>query len=306
MNEIPDTDFLSNVHIQEGVSPAPGVLIAACTINEDHGVPKNKVGVRKRDGWIEFGLSKEAILSVDADASGAAYVMGENGSVVAFDWRASTSQAELKASRQAWPHPAVNDLGPLRRLRFLGRDVVCAGSVGQAYRVAGGQFQRFPTLAMGGEALTIEDLAGHGASDFVAVTSDGYAAHFNGRGWQVIDLPTGASLTSIDRAGENYAMAGKNGTLLLGKLAQGQWSIVPAPDPSRDYWGVAIVGRSVYAAHLGGIDMVSNGSLVPVGIAEAASLQFAVLRGAADGAWSFAGQTIGQVVGDRWRTVVRP
>lgn len=180
MDEISDADFIPDAYIQEGVLPAPGVLIAACTIGDDDDVPKNKVGVRRSSGWLEFRLSGEAILSVDADSAGAAYVLGENGSVIVFDWRAPSIQPELKASRQAWLNPVVEDLGPLGRLRMLGDDVVCAGSVGQAYRVVAGQFHALPPLMVGDEAITIEDLAGTSASDFVAVTSDGYAAHFDG------------------------------------------------------------------------------------------------------------------------------
>lgn len=305
MSTISDLDFVADVYIQEGVCPAPGVLIAACTVGDDYDSPKNKVGVRKDGGWIDFGLSKEAILSVDADESGAAYLLGENGSVVAFDWRTPSTQAELKASRQAWRNAAVEDLGPLRRLRLLGRDLVCAGSVGQAYRVAGGQFDPLPALSLGDEALTIEDLAGPSVSDFVAVTSDGYAAHFDGTRWEMLDLPTNASLTSVCWVGDSCAIAGKNGTLLLGNLRQGRWALVPPLDTARSYWGVATFDGVVYCAHLGGVDRVVRGALVPVRITDAFDLQFTVLRGAADGVWSFAGKTIGQVVGDQWRTVVR-
>jgi hypothetical protein len=305
MSMTPDADFVADVFIQEGVSPAPGVLIAACTIGDDYDSPKNKIGVRRAGGWLDFGISKEAILSVDADEAGAAYVLGENGSVVAFAWRAPATQAELKASRQAFRNPAVESRGPLRRLRLLGRDVVCAGSVGQAYRLDGGQFHALPVLQVDGQALTIEDLAGSAVSDFIAVTSDGYAAWFDGVRWQTLDLPTNASLTSICEFGGDVAIAGKNGTLVLGNRAQGHWSVVPPLDEKRSYWGVAAFEGVVHVAHLGGIDRLVDGALVPLGIPDAASHEFAVLRSGADGVWSFAGKTIGQVVGDQWRVLVQ-
>lgn len=302
MNEISDAEFIVDVFIQEGACPAPGVLIAACTVGDDYDSPRNKVGVRRNGGWLDFGLSKEAILSVDADEAGTAFVLGENGSVVKFDWHSPTTQAELKASRQAFRNPTVEDLGPLRRLRLLGADVVCAGSVGQAYRLVNGQFESLPPLTVGNDALTIEDLAGDSLSDFIAVTSDGYAAHFDGTRWRVIDLPVNASLTSICVLGGKYAIAGKNGTLLLG--TKDQWSFVPPIDETRSYWGVALSEGMLYAAHLGGIDWTSQGTLAPISISGATDLQFTVLRGAADGVWSFAGKTIGQVIGNQWRTVV--
>jgi hypothetical protein len=305
MDTITDEDFVTDVYIQEGVCPTPGVLIAACTIGEDYDLPKNKVGVRRNGRWLDFNLSKEAILSIDADESGAAYVLGENGSVVAFNWKAPSNQDELKASRQAWRNPDVETLGPLRRIRLLGRDLVSAGSVGQAYTVTDGKFNRLPSLLVGSDALTIEDLAGDSVSDFIAVTSDGYAAHFNGTRWQILDLPTNASLTSICKLSTRYAIAGKNGTVLLRSSLQDQWIIIPPLDQTRSYWGVAILGEAIYVAHLGGIDVVLQGTLTPLTISDASQLQFTVLRNGVGCVWSFAGKTIGQIVGNQWQSVVR-
>lgn len=304
MNGISDTEFIRDAFIQEGVSPAPGIIIAACTVGDDYDTPKNRVGVRKQDFWLEFGLSAEAVLSVDAADDGLAYVLGENGSVVRFAWRAPTTRDELRASRRAFGNAKVAGIGPLRRIRIIGSDVVCGGSVGQVYCLQNEQLDTLPKLSVAGGDVTIEDMAGKSRSNFIAVTSDGYAAYFNGAGWQVLDLPTNASLTSICRlANDGYAIAGKNGTVIVG--AEDQWRIIHPIDDRRSYWGVAEHNGQIYVAHLGGIDMVSEQMLVPLYIEEADDLQFTVLRGSTEGVWSFADRTIGLIRDSHWQTIMK-
>jgi hypothetical protein len=303
MNGISDAEFIEGAFIQEGVSPVAGIIIAACTVGGDYDNPKNRIGVRKQDVWLEFGLSAEAILSVDAAIDGSAYVLGENGSVVRFDWKSPTTKEELKASRKAYANAAVSDIGPLRRIRILGDEVICAGSVGQVYRLSGDTFETLPKLSVGHQEVTIEDIAGSGRSDFVAVTSDGYAAHFDGKNWSVIDLPTNASLTSICRLDNgHYAIVGKNGTVLIG--VADQWSIIQPTDTSRSYWGVATYHDEIYAAHLAGVDKVVGQTLIALDIEEA-DLQFTVLRSSNEGVWSFADRTIGLIRDDQWQTIMK-
>jgi hypothetical protein len=59
----------------------------------------------------------------------------------------------------------------------------------------------------------------------------------------------------------------------------------------------------MYAAHLGGIDKLENGTLTALEIADAGELEFTVLRKGPDGIWSFAGKTIGVIGPEGWRTV---
>jgi hypothetical protein len=134
-------------YIQEGASPASGVIVLACTVGDDYDDPKNRILVRKEETWLEFGCRGEAVLSTDASANGMAYVLGENGTVIRFDWRAATTD-ELRASRSLFVNPAVVEIGPLRRIRILGSDVICGGSGGQAYQLKDGQFERLPTLTI--------------------------------------------------------------------------------------------------------------------------------------------------------------
>lgn len=297
-----DDEFADDAYIQEGTSPALGVVLACSTVGDDDENPRTRVGVRRSNGWLTFGVSGFGALSLDASTSGAAYVLAESGAVVSFDWT-RTDLAELKASRTLTENPAVEDEGPLRRLRLLGADVVAAGSVGQAYLLRDGSFVALPRLLINGEAPTIEDLAGASVSNFVAVTSDGYVAHFDGQAWSALDFPSNASLTSIciTRPGQ-YAISGKTGLIVVGTL--NAWAQVPNLDPEVDYWGIAAHDQRIYAASLDGVDEITPQGPSPIPIPNVDALDFTVLRAGPDGVWSFADRTIGRVAKGQWTLIM--
>lgn len=294
--------FRAGDYVQEGVNPAAGVLALACTVSDDGDRPRNRILLLRNDRWLDFTSSGEAVLSIDADAHGAAYVLGEHGTVIEFSWHAGT-QEELRASRRLHINGATADLGPLRRLRVLGASVLCGGSEGQLYALEASVFVALPRLRWRGEAQTIEDLAGTSASDVVAVTTEGRGAWFDGSSWHDLEVPTTASLTSVCRvSADRFVLVGKAGTIVTG--GRDGWRAVDATNPTRNYWGVAERAGVVYAAHLGGIDVLDDDHLRVLAIPDAAQLEFTVLRNGPDGVWSFAGKTIGVVDADGFRTAV--
>jgi len=251
---------------------------------------------------MEFGSSGEAVLSVDASEDGTAYVLGENGTVIEFDWK-TANQDELRASRKLYVNNIVPNIGPLRRIRLIGGDPICVGSAGQVYKLGRPQFMSLPALKLHGANQTIEDIAGNSSKDFVAVTSEGFGAWFDGSGWHDLNLPTNASLTSICKLDqESYVIVGKKGTIIVGH--RGRWQSVSPAELARNYWGVAVSDGVVYAAHLGGIDLLRDNNLIPLDIPKAAECEFTVLRTGPDGVWSFAGQTIGFIGVDGWHTII--
>lgn len=290
-------------YIQEGANPAPDAVVLACTVGEDYDNPKSRVIVVRGDLVLAFDFDGEEVVSIDAAADGLGYVLGENGTVIRFDWRTPVTNDELERSTQRFANAAVEDLGPLRRLRLLGTDVVCAGSVGQAYRLdANGRFAALPQLRVGAEDVTIEDLAGSSAADFTVATSDGFGARFDGRAWHKLDLPSSSSLNTICRyPEERYAIAGDNSTLLIG--AGDQWQAVPLPEAERDYWGIAADGDTIYLAYVEGIDVYAAGSLQALKIPRRRQNEFVVLRSGPDGVWSFAGRSVGLIAGGQWRVL---
>lgn len=291
-----------NDYIQEGANPAPDVVLLACTLGDDYDNPMSRVIVVRGDLVLAFDFEGEEVVSIDADGAGAAWVLGENGTVMRFDWRTPASSADLAASAQRIANPAVEDLGPLRRLRLLGSEVVCAGSVGQAYRLDVDRFVPLPQLLVDGSDVTIEDLAGVSASDFTVATSDGFGARFDGRAWHKLELPSSSSLNTICRCPDGrYAIAGDNDTLLIG--AADQWQAIPLPEEERDFWGIAAEGESLYLSHIGGIEVYGGGALKSVKIPRRARNEFVVLRSGPDGIWSFAGRSVGLISGGQWQVL---
>ncbi|WP_338868357.1 hypothetical protein [Myxococcus stipitatus] len=290
-------------YIQEGSNPAPGVMVLACTVGDDDEVPKSRVVVARDGLELSFLFTGDSAVSVDAAAKGPGYVLGDNGTVIRFDWRKATSAVELEQSQRSFLNPAVEDLGPLRRLRLLGRDVVCAGSVGQVYQLVGDRFTALRRLRIDGEDLTIEDIAGPSAADMVAVTSDGHGARFDGKAWHRLALTSSSSLNCVCRLPRGrYAIAGDNSTVWIGSA--NKWQAVPALDEERDYTGIAADGATVYLAHLGGIDVYEGGALRPLKIPSRRRNEFVVLRSGPDGVGSFAGRSVGLVAAGQWQVLV--
>ncbi len=291
-------------YIQEGASPAHGIVVLACTVGDDYDNPKNRILLGNDKGWLEFGSSGEPVISIDASPDGSGYVLGENGTAIRFSWRASTTE-ELRASRALLLNPAVAEIGPLGRIRVLGRDVVSVGTGGQAYRLRKEMWEALPPLRVGDEDLTIEDVAGPSSTDFLAVTSEGFAASFRGSSWHQLDLPTNAAFSSVCRAEDNFfAVAGENGTIVTGRAQE--WRVADTLDDDRKYWGIAAKRSRVYAAYLGGIDICEQDRVFPLVIPDGLSLEYTALCSGPDGIWSFAGKTIGLITEEGWRTVLSP
>lgn len=285
--------------IQQGASPAKGVVLLACTVGDDYDDPKNRILVLQDGVWLEFATAGSAALGIDASPNGDAFVLAEDGAVLEFDWR-HKDQAALKASRKLYPNDPVDKLGPLRNLRILGKDVLCCGSMGQVYRLRQGKFEAFPRLQMGSEDVIIEDVGGASARDFIAVTVEGYAAAFTGKAWRKLDLPTNDGLNNVAMMEDGrYAIVGKGSVFLIGTAKQ--WQVVAPIDPERDYWGVAVRDGIVYAAHLEGVDEYDGKRLKAVPIPKSKSLQFAKVRNGPEGVWAFQDHTAGVIAATGWR-----
>ena len=254
---------------------------------------------------LSFELSGASAVSIDAAEDGRAYLLGDNGTVVSFDWQTPATSAELEASAKRVDNPAVEDLGPLRRLRVLrNAEIVCAGSVGQVYRRdASGCFMALPQASIGEDAVAqSENPAGESASDFTVATSDGFGARFDGGAWHKLDLPGSASLNAICRStGKSYAIGGDNDTLLVG--SGDRWRAVMLPKGERDYSGIAEADGALFLAHLGGIDVYDGTSLKAVEIPRRSRNEFAVLRSGPNGVWSFAGRSVGLIARGQWQVL---
>jgi hypothetical protein len=148
----------------------------------------------------------------------------------------------------------------------------------------------------------VEDLAGTSVKEVLAVTTDGYAAHFDGASWRVFDLPTNGGLNSVCMLDDGlFAICGYNSTILIGR--RDHWQLVAPIDQARNYYGVAKWGKDIFFAHLGGIDVFDGLTLRPYDIPQIPKSEFTVLRSGPDGVWSFADHTVGVITAAGWRRV---
>lgn len=293
-------DYLSTEDfVQECANPSPGVLLLACTTGDDEDDPRSRLVVLSRDHWLDFTISGDSFVSVDADSDGRAFVLCEGGGVVEFDWRAPNGAA-LKASRRVVRNDAADAIGPLRRLRMIGGDVFVVGTRGQAYRLSGDTFQALPRLLSDGTELSLKDISGKAADDLVVVTTDGVAAHFDGSVWRFLDLPTSSGLNSIFSLPDHrYAIAGYNSTVLVG--AGDSWQVVAPPSENRNYYGVAGADGDVFVAYLGGVDFIDGSALAPLPLPpRPPRLELAFIRSGPDGVCSGTGHTVGKISSSGW------
>lgn len=92
-------------YIQEGANPAPGVVLLGCTVGDDYDNPDNRVVVVRDDAVAAFSFGGDELVSIDAAAGGAGYALGENGTLISFDWLGGTTDAALAQSLQRFANP---------------------------------------------------------------------------------------------------------------------------------------------------------------------------------------------------------
>jgi hypothetical protein len=292
--------------IQDGSNPAPGVLILACTIGEDDENAKNRVLLRKGDSWLDFAVTGYPICSVDATPDGNAQVLDQGGALIRFNWRTPATRPALKATVEVLENDLAESIGPLRRVRVLGPDVMTSGTGGQVYRLVGDRFEALPRLFVKKDNdVTVKDIDGTSARDVLAVATAGYAAQFNGSKWRLLDLPSNVGLHAVCRLSDGrYAIGGRQGTVMIG--SGDKWQLVDpveGDEDGRTYYGIASDNRTIFAAYLGGIDFVDGNQLRPVKI-DTRGREFVRLSRGPDGIWAMAGNTVGTVsVKDGWRGV---
>jgi hypothetical protein len=283
--------------IQEGMSPTLGVLILACSKGDNYDNPQNRILISKNGDGLAFEYSGQAIVSVDADIDGKAYVLSEEGLAVEFNWKQPSSKLELQSSMKFIEHLEVKEKGPLRRIRILNRVPICVGSAGQVYRIHKEKWEDIPGIP---SHFTLEDVCAQDSSDVAVAGSDGYASLFDGSKWHRFNLPTKSNLTCICALGAGqFAIAGFQSTILIGR--GDKWKRVGPPDGEKIYWGIATHDGLVYTAHRGGIDVYDGNQLSPLRMPDSSRRIFSKLRVAKDGIWSCSGQSIGLISKGRWQ-----
>lgn len=300
------TQLLSDdAFIQEGCAPTDDLLMVACTVGDNYDDPQNELVLFSSEHLFRFGFAGESFVSVDWHSDGTAFTMGEEGSVIRFNWRDIVSEKELKDSRELFENKQAVETGPMRRLRVIDGTPLCVGSFGQIYSVtANGGFESFPFLKIYEDEVTIKDIAGGSLTDIVAVTQQGYAARYDGDKWIDLCLPTNMKLSGVTRLNDGiYAIVGSGGNLFIG--TQDQWIHHRVDDSNRDYYGVAAHDALIYMAHIGGIDVFDGEKIEEITYDRKLGLEFAFLSKGNACVWSFCGSSIGWIADRKWTTLFR-
>jgi hypothetical protein len=208
------TQLLSDdAFIQEGCAPTDDLLMVACTVGDNYDDPQNELVLFSSEHLFRFGFAGESFVSVDWHSDGTAFTMGEEGSVIRFNWRDIVSEKELKDSRELFENKQAVETGPMRRLRVIDGTPLCVGSFGQIYSVtANGGFESFPFLKIYEDEVTIKDIAGGSLTDIVAVTQQGYAARYDGDKW--IDLLSVKHIYSTNMRHIDQSIMGSNSIVI--------------------------------------------------------------------------------------------
>ncbi len=291
--------------IQEGAAPRDDLLLLACTIGDDFDEDsKNELIIARSNHAIRFRASREPFVSVSFSPDGRGFVMGERGTVIAFDWRKET-ESELKSSRALIPNAAAAERGPMRRTRVIDDIPYCVGSFGQVFQIVESAPTAFPFLDIYDEPVTIKDICGANEKDLIAVSQHGVAARFDGKQWVDLQLPTTMKISSATRLDSGkYALVGSAANLFIG--AGSAWEHHVGPHPGRDYYGVAGLGDLAYLGHTSGIDVFDGVEFREVECDDESGLEFAFLARGENYVWSMSGQTVGRIKGGGWETLVRP
>ncbi|MEP5761899.1 MAG: hypothetical protein ABJ327_21825 [Litoreibacter sp.] len=301
-----DTNLLSEgAFIQEGSISKTNTMMLACTIGDiDYDDAVSELVLNTGAESLRLRVQNEYFVSVDHTEKGDAFVMGEHGTVIRFNWKDATSIETLKSSRHLYPNPLAADTGPMRRLRIAGDVALCVGSFGQVYQVAATEIQPLKFLEIYSEPVTIKEIAGRSPSDFIAVTQHGLAARFDGENWVDLQLPTNLKLTGVtlfDR--ESYAVVGSGGNLFLGR--GDIWHHHRNEALPRDYYSVAELDGLFYLSHIAGVDVFDGSTFSEITYDDKALLEFAFMTRGKNSVWAFSGSTIGEIASKAWTTHLR-
>lgn len=288
--------------IQEGVNPTNGVVILISSIGDNYDNPQNRIHLIKNNKKFEFGLNGIELISIDASSDGKTYALCDDGAVLKFNWLKPKNTKELKKSAEIIENLISEDIGPLRRIRIIGSDVLCAGSVGQVYKLLNNDtFESLPILKFENTEPTIEDICGTSIDDFIAVTSEGYAFHFDGIVWEKLNLPSnGESMNSICLfENKNYGICGKGSLIIISN--NNEWEEIKTLDNEQDYYGIGYFSSRVYISHTNGIDLYEHNELVSMNFPSNEENEIGMLRSGIDGVWTF-GSKLGIIKDNKWNT----
>jgi hypothetical protein len=216
--------------------------------------------------------------------------------------------------------------GPMTHIREIGGHLWACGHMGQVYRRFGqddwrhvdqGLFVAIDPAAFADNPDAILDAAnaapvldcidGSSESDVYAVGMQGFMAHFDGRQWRKLELPTDEHLNWVRCYGTHEVwVCGYNGTLLKGNARDG-FKDMSGVDDNQTWVCLSKFNDQVYLSAEEGLYVFDGKSIQPVKTALKPELQDAWRVDHADGVlWSIGVKDLARFDGTRWERVEHP
>ena len=201
----------------------------------------------------------------------------------------------------------VEKLGPLRRVRRIGKHIYVAGGNRQVYRRnAPGTWASIDqgTRAASNESRVVgfESIDGFSEQDIYAVGWDGEIWLFNGNEWSQADSPTNLLLTEVCCAGDgNVYIGGREGLIFCGR--NGIWDVIDTSQMFDDIWSMTWFKNTLYISGMKGIYTIVDKTVVPVDTQVEEVSTFFWLSKTADILWSVGAQDVISFDGKVWRRI---
>lgn len=201
----------------------------------------------------------------------------------------------------------VERLGPLRRVRTIGKYIYVVGGNRQVYRrTAPGIWipmnQGASPAIDDSRVVGFESVDGFSEQDIYAVGWDGEIWSFNGDEWEQITSPTNLLLTEICCAGDgNVYIGGREGLIFCGR--NDTWEVIDSSQMFDDIWSMAWFENSLYISGMKGIYTVVDKTVIPVDTNVEGASSFFWLSKSDDTLWSVGAQDVISFDGKVWRRI---
>jgi hypothetical protein len=144
---------------------------------------------------------------------------------------------------------------------------------------------------------------GFDQNNIYCVGSEGAVWHFNGKKWQMCNLPTNANLTSVLCAGDGKVyIGGHEGMLLCG--ASDSWRVIENEEWLDDIWDLEWFENELYVSSLVNLYKLKDWKLEPVVFVNGSPSSYYQLSKADGVMWSIGEFDIMSFDGDVWSRVI--
>jgi hypothetical protein len=260
-----EQSITNSLFFSDGCFAGSDAMVVSGHFNAYPGADATRIIFRFGTEWIHIDCRGDLLRSVTYSREhGKCFLAGRNGLIRTYGVRGRPFTLEhVKGSMAEATISDAAQFGEIFRIRAFADQVFCCGQSAQVYRLHQGVWTHADDGLLSRDAQTLEDIDGTGPDDIYAVGMAGTIVHFNGSRWRTLDSPTDQPLSGVKcmKRGEVY-ICGNNGVLLRGD-AEG-WESIDTDSLGLNFWGLEIIGSTIYLAHVTGLIAYENGTFSEV------------------------------------------